>query len=268
MTKRKKAGNDEKKKGSNKTANQRAMASPKVQAALSPLRGHWSNLSPQQRGEQVIILVGLGCSVRGIAKELGVAETNIRRDLARAKSEETDGGWIEMMQRTLAKVPSKQKTMSPREKGTKPVIKKRLPVTDLAQPSTTQQTKKIIPPPSTRDEERQVVNSELSGNESRPGESEPKVSLVDLYKLSKGQRIEDRVQRLAAISNSIESPTSPRCKIDAATGHWKTVTYRKFRRRLDFRRVLIGATASSPGHLDHGRESFSNHSTRHRLSEA
>ena len=62
MTKRRKAGKNQEAKHVNRTAHQRAMTNPKTQAILSALRKGWDKMSPEQRGEQIIELIGLKCS--------------------------------------------------------------------------------------------------------------------------------------------------------------------------------------------------------------
>jgi hypothetical protein len=215
MTKRKKAGKNQEAKHLNQTAHQQAMKNPKTQAAFSALRERWDGMSAEQRGEQLIGLVGFKCSVRGIADELGKPETTIRRNIERAKSPETSSAWIAMMERTLAKGPLTQKTKSAREvagckpseipakRGAQPVIQEMSPVKDDVHSSTTQQTKRITSSSSTSAQVRPVMNQTLSDKESRPGEHEPKTRLVDLS-ISREQIIQDKIQRLAAIPDSIQ----------------------------------------------------------------
>lgn len=193
------------------------MKNPKTQAAFSRVRERWEGMSDEQRGEQLIELISLKCSVRGIADDLGAKESNLRRYIGSAKTTGTNRGWIASMERTLAKGPT-QRTKSarqvadckpsetPAKKGALSIIKETCPVKDEVHSSTTQPKKGITSPSSTRAQERLVVNPASGDKESRPGEYKPKTNLVDLY-MSIGQRELDKIQRLAAIADSI--PTRP-----------------------------------------------------------
>jgi hypothetical protein len=215
MTKTKKAGKNHEVKHLNQTANQRAMKNPKTQAAFSRIRERWNGMSAEQRGEQLIELIGFKCSVRGIADELGQPATTIRRYIGLAKSTETSCGWITRMERTLAKGSLTQETKSAREvadckpsetpakKGALPVIKKTCTVKDDVHSSTTQQTKGITSSSAASAQVRPVMNQTSSEKESRTGEHEPKTRLVDLIS-SREQIIQDKVRRLAAIPDSIQ----------------------------------------------------------------
>src|ERR1700689_4129696 len=81
--------------------------------------------------------------------------------------------------------------------GAQSVIKEKCPVKDDVHSSTTQQTKRITSPLSTRAHERPVVNHASSDKESRPGEH-------DLC-ISSGPITPDRIRRLAAIADSIKA---------------------------------------------------------------
>src|ERR1035437_7425032 len=153
MKKKKSVGKNEKR--INQTAHQRAMENPEVREALSALRARWSDLSPQQRGEQLNVLISFKCSVGGIAKELGKPATSIRRYIALANPPDAGGDWIATMERTWAEDPQEQSTMSageaachfpskiPAKKIVVPVINETCPAQDHAHTSTVQQTKKI-----------------------------------------------------------------------------------------------------------------------------
>jgi hypothetical protein len=214
MTKRKKAGKNQEKKHVNDTANQRAMKNPKAQAILSALRKGWDGMSPEQLGEQVIELIRLKCSVRGIADELGKAESTVRRKVDSAKSAGTNSGWIRMLERTLAKKPLKPKAKSarkvpgckpsvaPAEKGPRAAIKKVCPVKNDVHSSTVQQIKRTASSSSTSAQVHRVVNHASSDKESLPGEQEPKANLVELY-MNRDQSNLDKIQQLAGIADSI-----------------------------------------------------------------
>lgn len=215
MTKRKKA--DQKAKHVNETAHQRAMKNPKTQAAFRVLQERWDGMSEEQQGEQLIELIGLKCSVRGIADDLGEPESNLRRYIKVAKSTGTSSGWIKRMKRTLSKEPRTQRTKSAREvadcipseipatKGPQSVIREMVPVKNDVHSSTTQQTKRITAPSSTSAQVRPVAKLTLSDKENRPGQPEPKTRMVvDIYN-SRGQIAQEKIQRLAAIADSIET---------------------------------------------------------------
>ena len=206
---------DKKEKTLNVTANQRAITRPEVQEALNVLRTRWRDLSPQQRGERLNVLIGFGCSGRGIAKELGKSESNIRKYIPKANPPEEGDDWATMMESTLAKEPKKQSTKSaskdvrqkpskiPAKKRAEPVIKETYPMQDHARTSTAQQTEKITSPSSTAVKERPVASGAKSGQENQAGENTPKTNLVDAF--SNMERIrEDKKLRLASIHDQIE----------------------------------------------------------------
>jgi hypothetical protein len=202
MKKKKSVGKNEKR--INQTAHQRAMESPEVREALSALRARWSDLSPQQRGEQLNVLIGFKCSINGIAEELGKSATSIRRYVAEAGDD-----WITTMENAWAEDPEEQSTRGadqypchfpskiPAKKIVGPVINETCPAQDHAHTSTAQKAKKITSPLSTRVKEPPVVNSAMSRQEDQVGEDIPKTSLVNAY-MRRGQIIDDKIQRLAA----------------------------------------------------------------------
>jgi hypothetical protein len=217
MKKKKSVGKNEKR--INQTAHQRAMESPEVREALSALRARWSDLSPQQRGEQLNVLIGFKCSINGIAEELGKSATSIRRYVAEAGDD-----WITTMENAWAEDPEEQSTRGadqypchfpskiPAKKIVGPVINETCPAQDHAHTTTAQKAKKITSPLSTRVKEPPVVNSAMSRQEDQVGEDIPKTSLVNAY-MRRGQIIDDKIQRLAAIPEQIKprpilSPTS------------------------------------------------------------
>ncbi|HKF49356.1 MAG TPA: hypothetical protein VKB38_18500 [Terracidiphilus sp.] len=215
--KRKGLGKNEKRKRSNQTGHQRAITDPKVVDALNALRGSWSDLSPQQRGEQLSALIDRKCSVRGLAKELGKPESSLRRYMAEANSTESDGGWATMMRRTLAKgpvapnAPGAPKNSGNRiseilqaKKGTKAVVKDKPNVEDRVHLPTTPQTKNRVSPPSATAQGQPIENSGLGGTQSQAGNGGPRISLVDQYRFSRGQGISDKMQRLAEVADSIQ----------------------------------------------------------------
>jgi hypothetical protein len=206
---------DRKEKPLNQTAHQRAMSKPEVREVLNVLRTSWSDLSPQQRGEKLNVLIGFNCSRRGIAKELGKQESNIRKYIAKANPSEEGNDWATMMKSTLAKEPQKQSTKSasedvrripskiPAKKQAEPVIKETYPMQDQARTSTAQQTKKISYPSSTAVKEPPVVSAATSGLENQAGEDTPKTSKADAI-LKAWRNREDRRQRLASTPEQIQ----------------------------------------------------------------
>ena len=212
--KRKDVGKNEQRR--NDTDHQRAMTDPRVQKLLSALRVSWNDLSPQERGEQLSKLIDVGCSVRGIARELGKPESSIRRYITQANSSESGSDWSAMMERTFAKEPQEETTMSaleaarqagsliPTKKGMGPVVEEIHPGKDHVHSSTAPPAKKVTSPSLTRAPKRPIANPALSGKQSQAGSGEPRTSLVDNWKSSQGQSSSDSVRRLEAISNSIE----------------------------------------------------------------
>jgi len=199
------------KKRTNQTAHQRAMKIPEVQETLKALRARWNDLSSQQRGEQLNVLIGFKCSQDGIARELGKPATSIRRYI-----NEAGGDWFSTMERTWAEDPQEESTMCtgnvacrfppkiPAKKIVESVTNETSPAQDHAHISTAEQTKKIIPPFSTRVKEPPVENGAMSRQENQVGEGAPKTSMVDAYMNSK--RIhDDKIQRLETIPDQIES---------------------------------------------------------------
>jgi AcrR family transcriptional regulator len=57
----------------------------KVRKRIGKLRREWSQLGGVERGDRLSSLVNDGCSTRGLAKELGVSATTIRRHIELAK---------------------------------------------------------------------------------------------------------------------------------------------------------------------------------------
>ena len=173
MTKKKKANKNEKPR--NLTAHQRAMARPEVQEIFKGLRACWKDLSPEQRCEKLSVLSGFKCSGRGIAKELGEPESNIRKYIPKANLLEEGSDFATMVKSTLAKEPQKQSTKRasedvcplptkvPEKERVAPVIEENYPTKDHAQASTAQQTKEIISPSSAATKEPQAASGVRDG---------------------------------------------------------------------------------------------------------
>ncbi len=74
--------NRKKKIGSpNLTAHRRAIADAEVTQSLSELRRAWNKIGRVERGERLRELTDAGCSTRGIAENLEIAATTVRRHL-------------------------------------------------------------------------------------------------------------------------------------------------------------------------------------------
>ena len=61
------------------TSHGRAASDPSVRKRIFALKRCWNNLVPLERGDQLLILIGLGCSSRGLRKMLDRSATTIRR---------------------------------------------------------------------------------------------------------------------------------------------------------------------------------------------
>lgn len=57
---------------------------PETSRQLAALREDWHRLSPAERGPRIRELLGLGCTLRGLAVDLGVTEGAVRYDLKMA----------------------------------------------------------------------------------------------------------------------------------------------------------------------------------------
>jgi hypothetical protein len=79
VTKRKRVDKVEKTKRVNNTRHFRAVLNPKVKEFLTMLRADWAVMAPSERGQCIVQLISLGCSRRGLGRELGVSATNIRK---------------------------------------------------------------------------------------------------------------------------------------------------------------------------------------------
>ena len=160
-------------KKNNLTAHQRAMARPEVQEIFKGLRAGWKDLSSEQRCEKLSVLIGFKCSGRGIAKELGEPESNIRKYIPKANQLKEGSDFATMVKSTLAKESQKQSAKRASEDvrplPTKvlakeivaPVIEENHPTKDNAQASTAQQTD--ISPSSAAAEEPQAASGVNDG---------------------------------------------------------------------------------------------------------
>jgi hypothetical protein len=193
------------------------MTNPRVRDGLNALQEGWGMLTPQQRGEQLNKLLDLDCSIRGIADELGIPESTLRRCKDPAKSSESESDWITMMNRTLPQKPvapkakgareaiSDKRAENPAQKGAEAAVGNKPNVEDCVHLSTTPQAKRDLSAEPAKAQRQPIVNSRLSGIESRPVNGRPRTSLVDLFNLSRGHSNSDRIRRLSEISKSIQA---------------------------------------------------------------
>jgi len=68
----------------------RTMADPKVAEMVAVLRRRWVEMGPVDRGDRLRELTALGCSTRGLEKELKQSSTSIRRHMVLAQLPEQD----------------------------------------------------------------------------------------------------------------------------------------------------------------------------------
>jgi hypothetical protein len=87
MTAKRKAA---KPKRTNKNRHYRSKLTPKVQELINDLRSGWAVMGLLERGERLNKLISLGCSRRGLGRELGVSATSIRRHAEIAQLPEND----------------------------------------------------------------------------------------------------------------------------------------------------------------------------------
>jgi hypothetical protein len=73
----------------------RTLADPKVAEMVVDLRLHWAGIGPVERGDRLRELTALGCSTRGLEKELKQSATSIRRHMALAELPERDREAVE-----------------------------------------------------------------------------------------------------------------------------------------------------------------------------
>jgi hypothetical protein len=63
----------------NKTAHFRAKLNPEVKVLIGMLRNGRATLGPVELGQRIKNLISFGCSRRGLAEDIGVSPTSIRR---------------------------------------------------------------------------------------------------------------------------------------------------------------------------------------------
>lgn len=72
-------------KRSYETCHRRTAATPFVRQLIQDLRGHWGKLDRIERGERLSELIRYGCSTRGVAADLGISQTTVRRHITLAE---------------------------------------------------------------------------------------------------------------------------------------------------------------------------------------
>jgi hypothetical protein len=77
-------------KRSNKNRHYRSTLNPKVRKLIEFLRSGWAAMGAVERGQRIKKLVSVGCSKRGLGRELGVSESSIRKHAEIADLPESD----------------------------------------------------------------------------------------------------------------------------------------------------------------------------------
>jgi len=77
-------------KGRNNTNHRKAVSAPAVSKRVRRLAKSWKDLDHIERGDLLLSLAGQGCSVRGLADDLGQSDTSVRRHMTLAKLPEAD----------------------------------------------------------------------------------------------------------------------------------------------------------------------------------
>lgn len=202
----------------NNTAHQRAMSNPKVHEILNILRFGLKKLSPRERDEQLNKLDDLGCSIRGIAKELKIPASSLRRSRSSLKSMDSESDWIQLMEGTLAKTPhdepERSRFQAVREARSAISSRKLMdPVKNLKPPtpvrafSTSGQRAMRITAPQSAPVKvpRKLENEESALREAseHARTEKPPIDLVDRYMELKVQIPQEKIRRLAEIAESV-----------------------------------------------------------------
>jgi hypothetical protein len=90
-----KRANTAQKKPRNMNAHLRAMEKPTVKRLVRILDQRWALFGNLERGKRLGALIVLGCSARGLEKEVGQSATTIRRNIALSKLPEDDRNAIQ-----------------------------------------------------------------------------------------------------------------------------------------------------------------------------
>ncbi len=79
----------------NKNRHYRVTLKPSVRKLIGFLRNSWAVLGAVERGQRINKLVSIGCSKRGLGKDLEVPESSVRRDAKIAELPESDRNAID-----------------------------------------------------------------------------------------------------------------------------------------------------------------------------
>ena len=113
--------NSSRKSTVNLTAHHKAMANSKVQALVKALREGWESMGTVERTKRLIQLTALGCSQRGLEKELKQPATSIRRDIGRGLPAQTEADTPSPLD--IARMRLEQKALDDAEKRHKQRLK-------------------------------------------------------------------------------------------------------------------------------------------------
>jgi hypothetical protein len=211
-----KKNEDGKTKKRNQTAHQRAMANPKIREAVSALQSNWDDLSPGQLGEQLQRLVYAECSVKGLARDLGKPESNLRRHIELVNPSRSRSDSKAEIKRTSAKEPEKRSVTSSlkaaiesrnmffKKKAIAPAVQKPDPPNEPQHPAMAQRAKMISNPASIVTKAPLVVVDGLARQESPAEEERPPMSPLESYN-SATPSLQERMQQLASLPDSIPS---------------------------------------------------------------
>ncbi len=104
-----------KQKCRNKNRHYRATLNPNVRRQIEFLRISWAVMGAVERGQLINKLISVGCSKRGLGKDLGIPESSIRRDAKIAELPESDRNAIDSGQSAKDILIAKKKAALQRE---------------------------------------------------------------------------------------------------------------------------------------------------------
>ena len=90
MNKKEKKLQKKTRRASHRKSHLAALSNPGVRDQMESLRTDWPDFSHVQRGDRLIQLLDAGCTVRGLANDLGVDEGTVRRDIKIARLSEAE----------------------------------------------------------------------------------------------------------------------------------------------------------------------------------
>lgn len=208
MTKKNELG--ENKKRRNQTKHQRAMTTPKVQEIFVALQSNFNRISQQRRREQVDMLIELGCSHAGIADQLHIPPTTLRRHIAvdtsaqakRVLSSE-DGNHFEKKPRQTAKQSAIQaaresKAESQKNRMQAAGVRGAIPKEETRIVLKPQPIERVPAPVSTASAESPTFGDGLSRKEGQVEKETSTMSQVERYVLEQRKRSE-KIQQLDSI---------------------------------------------------------------------